>query len=102
MGNAQSPGVSGSGKIWPSGSPCYVWQDYVVGTSPTDDSVFTVTIRMDGVRPIVGWSPDLNENGRYNVRKYTVWGKTSLSNGVNWMCPTNSEHLFFKVKVEMP
>ena len=102
MGNAQSPGVSGSGKIWPSGSPCYVWQDYVVGTSPTDDSVFTVTIRMDGVRPIVGWSPDLNENGRYNVRKYTVWGKTSLSDGVNWMCPTNSEHLFFKVKVEMP
>ena len=102
MANAQSPGANGSGKAWPDGSPCYVWQDYVAGTSPTNDAVFTANIRMDGATPVIEWSPDLNDNGRYSVRNYTIWGKTNLTDHTEWMCPTNSGHRFFKVKVEMP
>ena len=102
MANAQSPGTDGTGKTWPDGTSCYVWQDYVAGTSPTNDTVFTVTIHMEGTTPVVEWSPDLNENGRLDVRNYTIWGKTNLTDGVDWMCPTNSGHRFFKVEVEMP
>ena len=31
-----------------------------------------------------------------------MWGKTNLTDGVEWECPTNAAHRFFKVKVEMP
>ena len=83
MANAQSPGT-------------------VAGTSPTNDTVFTAKIRMDGTSHVIEWSPDLNENGRYSIRNYTVWGKTNLTDNVDWMCPTNSGHRFFKVSVDMP
>ena len=101
MGNAQSPGADGGGKTWPDGSPCYVWQDYVAGTSPTNDAVFTATIRMEGTTPVVEWNPDLNEGGRLDVRNYTVWGRTNLTDGVEWTCPTNSGHRFYKVTVDL-
>ena len=46
------------------------------------------------------WSPNLNTNG--SERIYIFWGKTNLTDDVEWMCPTNSGHRFFKVEVELP
>ena len=78
-----------------------VWECYVAGISPTNETAkFTAAIEMvDGV-PQITWSPDLNTNGI--ERTYTIWGKTNLMDGVEWECPTNSAHRFFKVRVEMP
>lgn len=78
-----------------------VWECYVAGISPTNETAkFTAAIEMvDGV-PQITWSPNLNTNGI--ERTYTIWGKTNLMDGVEWECPTNSAHRFFKVTVEMP
>ena len=78
-----------------------VWECYVAGISPTNETAkFTASIEMvDGV-PRIRWSPDLNTNGI--ERTYTIWGKTNLTDGVEWECPTNSAHRFFKVVVELP
>ena len=78
-----------------------VWECYVAGISPTNETAkFTAAIEMvDGV-PQITWSPNLNTNGI--ERTYTIWGKTSLTDGAAWECPTNSAHRFFKVTVEMP
>ncbi len=78
-----------------------VWECYVAGISPTNETAkFTAAIEMvDGV-PQITWSPNLNTNGV--ERTYTIWGKANLTDGVEWECPTNSAHRFFKVRVEMP
>ena len=78
-----------------------VWECYVAGISQTNETAkFTASIEMaDGV-PQIKWSPNLNTNGI--ERTYTIWGKTNLTDGVEWECPTNSAHRFFKVMVEMP
>ena len=78
-----------------------VWECYVAGISPTNETAkFTASIEMvDGV-PQITWSPNLNTNGV--ERTYTIWGKTNLTDGVEWECPTNSAHRFFKVRVGMP
>ena len=77
-----------------------VWECYVAGISPTNETAkFTAAIEMvDGV-PQITWSPNLNTNGV--ERTYTIWGKTNLTDGVEWECPTNSAHRFFKVRVGM-
>ena len=83
-----------------SGKAMSVWQDYVAGTDPTNvNSVFTAAIEMVDGLPHVTWSPNLNTNGE--VRVYTIFGKTNLTDA-SWVCPTNAAHRFFKVKVEMP
>ena len=78
-----------------------VWECYVAGISPTNETAkFTASIEMvDGV-PQITWSPNLNTNGI--ERTYSIWGKTNLTDGVEWECPTNSAHRFFKIRVEMP
>ena len=82
------------------GKAMSVWQDYVAGTDPTNvNSVFTAAIEMVDGLPHVTWSPNLNTNGE--VRVYTIFGKTNLTDAA-WVCPTNAAHRFFKVKVEMP
>ena len=43
---------------------------------------------------------NLNTNGIERI--YTIWGKTNLTDGTDWECPTNAAHRFFKVKVELP
>lgn len=89
-----------TGKTSASGNPMYVWQDYVAGTDPTDlNSRFSAAIAISNDVPYITWSPNLNTNGI--VRKYTILGKESLTDTVDW-APTNSMHRFFKVKVEMP
>ena len=47
----------------------------------------------------VTWSPNLNTNGE--VRVYTVMGKEKLTDAAR-QSPTNSDHRFFKLKVELP
>ena len=44
--------------------------------------------------PVVTWTPNHNTNGE--VRVYSVWGKTNLTDAA-WICPTNSDHRLFKV-----
>ena len=89
-----------TGKVDAKGRAMAVWQDYVVGTDPTNPvDIFHAMITMSNDVPIVTWTPNLNTNGE--VRVYTVLGKTNLTDAV-WVCPTNAAHRFFKVKVEMP
>ena len=102
MGNAQSPGASGNGKIWSDGSPCYVWQEFVAGTSPTNDAVFAAMIRMEGNTPVVTWVPDTPELRASRV--YRTLGKKTLLDA-NWIDVTDkdkSEYHFFKVTVDLP
>ena len=78
-----------------------VWECYVAGINPTNvASAFTAAIEMAGGVPQITWSPNLNTNGIERI--YTIWGKTNLTDDVEWMCPTNAGHRFFKVEVEMP
>ena len=102
MANSQSPGETGDGKTWPDGTPCYVWQDFVAGTSPVDDSVFTAKIRMEGTTPVIEWEPDTPELRA--SRTYRTLGKKTLLDG-RWLEITDedpSAYNFFKVTVEMP
>ncbi len=90
-----------TGKRGGDGKALQVWQDYVAGTDPTNAaSVFTAGIEFVGGVPYITWSPNLNTNGIERI--YTIWGKTSLTDGADWECPTNAAHRFFKVTVEMP
>ena len=78
-----------------------VWECYVAGISPTNETAqFTAKIELKDGGPVVTWEPDLNTNGI--IRTYKVYGSETLNNGGNWQYPTNSLHRFFKVKVEMP
>lgn len=91
---------AGTGKFNAHGTSQEVWQDYVAGTDPTDKtSQFTALISITNGVPYVSWSPNINTNGV--VRKYTILGKESLSDAIDW-APTNSTHRFFTVRVEMP
>ena len=87
-------------KVDANGQQMAVWQDYVAGTDPTNPNDYLrAMIAVSNDVPIVTWTPNLNTNGE--VRVYTVMGKTNLTDAA-WVCPTNSGHRFFKVKVELP
>jgi len=62
--------------------------------------VFASAIKKVGGVPQVAWSPNLNTNGIERI--YTIWGKTNLTDGAEWECPTNAAHRFFKVTVGLP
>ena len=88
------------GKTDSNGRAMQVWQDYVAGTDPTNTMDFLrAVISFSNGMPKVSWTPNLNSNAE--MRVYTVLGKTNLTD-VAWMCPTNSGHRFFKVKVALP
>ena len=79
------------------------WECYLLGLVPTNaTSKFTATIRMDGVRPVVEFSPTneaLRASGAIN---YVLQGKPTLTN--DWgNCPSFAEpgdtNRFFRVKV---
>ncbi len=55
---------------------------------------------MENGVPVIGWNPDLNEDGTKHERVYTVEGKGNLTDK-SW-APTNSASRFFRVKVSMP
>ena len=88
-----------TGKKDSSGRELTAFDDYIAGTDPTDaNSRFLAKIDMSGGIPTISYEPDLNTNGE--VRVYTIYGKTNLSDG--WTSPTNATHRFFKVDVSMP
>lgn len=103
MANAQSPGRSGGGKVWPDGTAYYVWQDFVAGTDPTDEnSVFTAKIEIVDGEPVVTWEPDTPELRA--TRVYRKLGKKTLMDK-DWADVTDedlSAYRFFKVTVDLP
>lgn len=102
LANAPSPGAAGAGKRWADGTPCRVWQDFVAGTAPTDDALFTATIRLEGATPVVGWWPDTP--ALRATRVYRTFGKKALGDA-EWVDVSGgnpSEYRFFKVTVDLP
>ena len=80
-----------------------VWQDYVAGTDPTDEAdTFKAMIRMDGTTPIIEFTPELSAIEKAK-RKYTIWGKTRLSDAawVEVASGNEADYNFFKISVEM-
>ena len=91
-----------SGKRDAFGHEISVWEEYVAGTDPTNEtSVFEAKIEMVDGKPKVTWEPDLNEDGVKSLRSYKIWGKEALGD-LDWIYPTNDLHRFFRVTVEMP
>ena len=92
-----------TGKKDGAGNPMFVWQDYVAGTDPTDETdVFTASITIVDGKVKVSYSPELDE-ARKAMRKYTIWGKAKLTDK-DWSVVGEGEEgnfNFFKVTVEM-
>jgi len=79
----------------------FYWESYVAGLIPTDaTSKFRITdfkVRRDNGKDAVAtldWTPHRTD------RKYTVWGKTNLTDSA-WHSPTNDATRFFKVSVDL-
>lgn len=92
-----------TGKKDGAGNPMFVWQDYVAGTDPTDETdVFTASITIVDGKVKVSYSPELDD-ARKAMRKYTTWGKASLLDaGWTEVEPgKEGDYNFFKVTVEM-
>ena len=81
----------------------FVWQDYVAGTDPTDETdVFTASITIVDGKVKVSCSPELDD-ARKALRKYMTWGKVKLTDK-DWSVVGEGEEgnfNFFKVTVEM-
>ena len=78
-----------------------VWECYVAGLNPTDETNMfrtVISIGADG-EPVVGWEPKLSAEEEAK-RTYTIYGRESLTDG-DWG-PTNAASRFFRVKVSMP
>ena len=95
--------MKATGKKNSSGKDMYVWQDYVAGTDPTDkDDTFTAIISFIDGKVQISYSPELDEEDKA-LRKYTVYGKRTLSDD-EWLIVAEgqeSDFKFFKVTVEM-
>ena len=100
-----------TGKRDGAGRPLRVWQDYVVGTDPTDPaSLFVASIVHDAQTGdmIVSCSPELSP-AEAAKRRYSVYGKANLTDsdwtllgtGLPWRASGNSDYHFFRVTVEM-
>lgn len=91
-----------TGKRDAFGAPLLVWQDFVAGTDPTDEtSVFKASVTMVDGKPVVSWTPELPPEQAAR-RKYTTYGKVKLQD-VEWSVVNGDEanYNFFKVSVEM-
>ena len=92
-----------TGKKDGAGNPMFVWQDYVAGTDPTDETdVFTASITIVDGKVKVSYSPELDD-ARKALRKYMTWGKEKLTDK-DWSVVGEGEEdnfNFFKVTVEM-
>ena len=72
------------------------WQEYVVGSLPTNrSSTLRVLIGVSNGAPVASWSPDLG-----TARVYKVEGKASLADPT-WRAVTNGAPHFFRVKVSL-
>ena len=82
-----------------------VWEDFVLGTDPTDEkSQFKLKIEIVDNEPVITWEPELTPEEAAK-RKYTVYGCTEL--GGEWI-PVDEASVdvkallrFFKAGVEM-
>jgi len=99
--------VKPTGKRDTIGNRMVVWQDYVAGTDPTNpESKFTASIEFENGEPVVTWTPDLNDDGKQFLRKYTTYGCENI--GGNWQDMSTVpdadklNYRFFKVSVDMP
>ena len=92
-----------TGKKDGAGNPMFVWQDYVAGTDPTDETdVFTASITIVDGKVAISYTPELDD-ARKAMRKYTTWGKEKLTDK-DWSVVGEGEEgnfNFFKVTVEM-
>lgn len=95
--------LSKTGKKDGAGNDMFVWQDYVAGTDPTDETdVFTASITIVDGKVKVSYTPELDD-ARKALRKYTTWGKVKLTDK-DWSVVGEGEagnFNFFKVTVEM-
>lgn len=90
--------VKPSGKLSATGDQMFVWQDYVAGTDPTDQSdVFTASITLTNGVPYISWTPNVPSS-----RVYEVWGKKKLVDD-KWEIVGDQvdQYNFFKVTVGM-
>jgi hypothetical protein len=91
-----------TGKIDSQGNPLLVWQDYVAGTDPTDETdVFRASITLVDGEPQISYTPELSEPEAAK-RKYTIYGKAKLQDA-EWSVVDGdaANYNFFKVTVEM-
>ena len=73
------------------------WRHYVAGTDPNDPAAsFRATINISNGQVYVGWTPDLGSE-----RKYTVYGRTSLTDDSRWHAPPEDADCFFSVNVDL-
>lgn len=87
-----------------------VWESYVIGLDPENprDRALTAAIELRDGEPVVTWTPDLNENGKKNVRVYKTLGRTSLDGSGPWVdldgvsSDEKKRYRFFKVTVDVP
>ena len=94
-----------SGKRDAAGNAMLVWQDFVAGTDPTDENdKFTASITFDDDgEPQIAYSPKFEDEAEAAKRKYTIYGKSKLTDK-EWteLAPgEESGYNFFKVTVEM-
>ena len=97
-----------TGKVDAHGNPMYVWQDFIAGTDPTDKtSEFKASISFEDGKPVITWTPDLNEGGTRSIRTYRTLGISDLSQSADpaaWREVTpgsESAYRFFKIEVEL-
>ena len=96
-----------TGKMDADGRSTTLLDEFIAGTDPTDaDDVFYATIAIEEGFVYVGWTPNLNADGKVR-RVYKVFGKRRLSD--EWSAAPLSEaeinggeYRFFRVTVEMP
>lgn len=92
-----------NGKVGPDNLEGYVWQDYVAGTDPTDESdTFKALLAIVDGKPVITASPELDPAEAVK-RKYTTLGKVNLNDNQWVEVPAGheSDYKFFKVTVEM-
>ena len=81
-----------------------IWECYVSDVDPTNSlSKFVASIMMVEGKPVITWSPDLNEGaGKVGARVYTIQGSTDLKEWEEVVDGDEGDFNFFKVKVSMP
>ena len=95
-----------TGKSGQDGEPICVWQDYVAGTDPTDETdAFTALITIVDGLPVISYSPELSPE-QSAMRIYKTYGKSKLTDA-DWLDITDLQNEekgkfnFFRVSVEM-
>ena len=78
-----------------------VWESWLIGldSENAEDKEFTAKVEMVDGKPVITWTPDLNEGGTKSVRKYTILGSSNLKNWVEVSAGQEKDYNFFKVSV---